>query len=145
MKPYLLQLKKNFTTYELIFTLRFRSKYSIRLYELISSIHYHTLESYTRKYTIDELRQLMGATTYKTWQTFKTRALIPAVNEINQFSNKNLEYKVIKQGRSIIGLELQISDKGTMEAIRLRGEIEKEFGYDQLTFWDELKGYGYVK
>ena len=60
MKPYLLQLKKNFTTYELIFTLRFRSKYSIRLYELISSIHYHTLESYTRKYTIDELRQLMG-------------------------------------------------------------------------------------
>ena len=144
-KPYLLQLKKNFTTYELIFTLRFRSKYSIRLYELISSIHYHTLESYTRKYTIDELRQLMGATTYKTWQTFKTRALIPAVNEINQFSNKNLEYKVIKQGRSIIGLELQISDKGTMEAVRLRGEIEKEFGYDQLTFWDELKGYGYVK
>ena len=87
----------------------------------------------------------MGATTYKTWQTFKTRALIPAVNEINQFSNKNLEYKVIKQGRSIIGLELQISDKGTMEAVRLRGEIEKEFGYDQLTFWDELKGYGYVK
>ena len=144
MKPYLLQLKKNFTAYELIFTLRFRSKYSIRLYELISSIHYHTLETYTRKYYIDELRQLMGATTYKTWQTFKTRALIPAVNEINLYSNKNLDYQVIKEGRSIIGIELIISSKGSTETIKLRSDIEKEFGYDQMTFWDELKGYGYV-
>ena len=144
MKPYLLQLKKNFTSYELIFTLRFRSKYTTRLFELISSIHYRTLEAYTRQYTIDELRRLMGAENYKTWQSFKERALIPAVNEINRYSDKNLEYSVIKQGRSVIGLELTVSSKDTFEAIRLRDEIEKEFGYDQMTFWDELKGYGYV-
>ena len=144
MKPYLLQLKKNFTSYELIFTLRFRSKYTTRLFELISSIHYRTLEAYTRQYTIDELQRLMGAENYKTWQSFKERALIPAVNEINRYSDKNLEYSVIKQGRSVIGLELTVSSKDTFEAIRLRDEIEKEFGYDQMTFWDELKGYGYV-
>ena len=86
----------------------------------------------------------MGATTYKTWQTFKTRALIPAVNEINLYSNKNLDYQVIKEGRSIIGIELIISSKGSTETIKLRSDIEKEFGYDQMTFWDELKGYGYV-
>jgi hypothetical protein len=44
----------------------------------------------------------------------------------------------------VIGLELTVSSKDTIEAIRLRDEIEKEFGYDQMTFWDELKGYGYV-
>ena len=144
MKPYLLQLKKNFTAYELIFTLRFRCKYSTRLFELISSIHFHQLETYTRKYSIDELRRLLGAETYKTWQAFKERALIPAMNEINQFSNKNLAYEVIKQGRSVIGVELIISSKDTMEAIKIRNDIEKEFGYDQLTFWDELSIGGYV-
>ena len=144
MKPYLLQLKKNFTAYELIFTLRFRCKYSTRLFELISSIHFHQLETYTRKYSIDELRRLLGAETYKTWQAFKERALIPAMNEINQFSNKNLAYEVIKEGRSVIGVELIISSKDTMEAIKIRNDIEKEFGYDQLTFWDELSIGGYV-
>ena len=144
MKPYLLQLKKNFTSYELIFTLRFRCKYSTRLFELVSSIHYRTLEEYSRIYTIDELRRMMGAENYKTWQAFKERALNPAVKEINQYSNKNVAYNIIKQVRSVVGVELIVSSKDTMEAIRIRGEIEKEFGYDQMTFWDELKGYGYV-
>lgn len=144
MKPYLLQLKKNFTSYELIFTLRFRCKYSTRLFELVSSIHYRTLEEYSRIYTIDELRRMMGAENYKTWQAFKERALNPAVKEINQYSNKNVAYNIIKQGRSVVGVELIVSSKDTLEAIRIRGEIEKEFGYDQMTFWDELKGYGYV-
>ena len=144
MKPYLLQLKKNFTSYELIFTLRFRSKYSTRLFELISSIHYKTLETYSRQYTIEELRRLMGAENYKTWQSFKERALIPAVNEINRYSDKNLSYDVIKRGRSVIGVELIVSSKDSFEAIKIRDEIEKEFGYDQMTFWDELKGCGIV-
>ena len=145
MKPYLLQLKQNFTSYELIFTLRFRSKYSTRLFELISSIHYKTLESYSREYTIEELRRLMGAENYKTWQSFKERALLPAINEINQFSNKNLDYNVIKRGRSVIAVELLISSKDSIEALRIRSDIEKEFGYDQLTLWDQLKDGGYIK
>ena len=142
---FLLQLKQNFTSYELIFTLRFRSKYSTRLFELISSIHYKTLESYSREYTIEELRRLMGAENYKTWQSFKERALLPAINEINQFSNKNLEYNVIKRGRSVIAVELLISSKDSIEALRIRSDIEKEFGYDQLTLWDQLKDGGYIK
>ncbi len=145
MKPYLLQLKQNFTSYELIFTLRFRSKYSTRLFELISSIHYKTLESYSREYTVEELRRLMGAENYKTWQSFKERALIPAINEINQFSNKNLDYKVIKRGRSVIAVELLISSKDSIEALRIRSDIEKEFGYDQLTLWDQMKDGGYIE
>ena len=41
LKPYLLQLQRNYTTYELIFTLGFKSKYTIRLYELIQSLHFY--------------------------------------------------------------------------------------------------------
>ena len=136
MKPYLLELKANFTSYELIYTLRFRSKYTLRLYELINSIHFRPLEEYVRTYDLEELKRLMGAETYKTYQTFKTRALNMAVNEINQYSDKNLRYEPVKQGRSVVAIRLYITSKDTMERLQLAVETEKEFGWDQMSLWD---------
>ena len=139
MKPFLLQLKENFTQYELLWTLHFRSKYTIRLYELIKSIHFRELESYTREYRLDELRQMLDAETYTTYQTFKTRVLMPAVNEINNYSDKNLTYEPIKRGRSVYSIRFSIGTKEPMERIKLQSDIEKEFGLDQLTLWDTLE------
>lgn len=141
MRPYLLQLKENFTSYELIYTLKFSSKYSIRLYELICSIHYHDLETYKRNYGLDELRILLGAETYKTWQSFKERVLFPAMNEINNFSDKNLVINPIKKphSRGIIGVELVVSSKDSLQALKLKTEIEHDFGYDQMCLWDEIE------
>lgn len=139
MKPYLLQLKKNFTQYELLWTLHFNSKYSVRLYELIKSIHFKELESYTRQYSLDELRKLLDAETYTTYQTFKTRVLIPAVNEINSYSDKNLSYEPITQGRSVCYIRFTITTKEVMERLQLQDSLEKEFGTEQLTLWDEMK------
>ena len=144
MKPFLLQLKENFTQYELLWTLHFKSKYSIRLYELIKSIHFRELESYTREYKLDELRRLLDAETYTTYQTFKTRVLIPAVNEINSYSDKNLTYEPIKCGRSVNSIRFTIGTKDTIERVKLQSDIEKEFGLDQMSLWDELEGKGLV-
>ena len=52
---------------------------------------------------------------------------------------------MIKRGRSVIAVELLISSKDSIEALRIRSDIEKEFGYDQLTLWDQLKDGGYIK
>ena len=141
MRPFLLQLKENFTSYELIFTLKFSSKYSIRLYELICSIHYHDLETYKRNYGLDELRQLLGAENYTTWQALKERVLVPAMNEINKFSDKNLSINPIKKphSRGIIGVELVVSSKDSIQALKLINGIERDFGYDQLSLWDEIE------
>lgn len=144
MKPFLLQLKENFTQYELLWTLHFKSKYTIRLYELIKSIHFRELESYTREYKLDELRRLLDAETYTTYQTFKTRVLIPAVNEINNYSDKNLTYEPLKRGRSVYSIRFTIETKDTLERVKLQSDIEKEFGLDQMTLWDELEEKGYV-
>ena len=144
MRPYLLQLQERFTSYELIYTLKFKSKYSIRLYELIQSLHYHDLEPYTHKYSLDRLRLLMGAERYQTWQHFKDRAFMPAITEINAFSDKSLDYEPIKQGRGIVGVELHISSKDTMERLRIRSDIEKELGTSQMTLFDLLKEKGEV-
>lgn len=138
MKPFLLNLKKNFTSYELIFTLRFKSKYSIRLYELIKSIHYRELEEYERIFTLDELRRLMGAETYTTYQTFKTRALNMAVSEINLYSDATIQYVPLKKGKAVNAIKFIIRSKDTLEALQLRADTEREFGWDQMTLWDDI-------
>ena len=146
MKPFLLQLKTNFTQYELLWTLHFKSKYTIRLYELIKSIHFKELESYTREYKLDELKRLLDAETYKTWQAFKERVLIPAVDEINNYSDKNLTFEPVKHGRSVNSICFKIETKEAMERIKLHSNLEKELGldHDQMTLWDELQEKGYV-
>lgn len=144
MKPYLLQLKENFTQYELLWTLNFKSKYTIRLYELVKSIHYHELDTYSRDFTLEELRGMLGAETYKTYQTFKVRVLEPSIEEVNQYSDKNVSFEPIKNGRAVSKIRLTISTKNTVDRLKLQSEIEREFGLDQMTLWEELESKGYV-
>ena len=144
MKPFLLQLKENFTSYELIWTLHFKSKYTIRLYELIKSIHFHELEEYTREFTIEELRRLLDAETYTAWINLRQRVLEPAIKEINEFSDKNIVMTPVKRRRAVERVKFSITSKDTLEAAEIRDRIMKEMGYEQLTLWDELEDRGLV-
>lgn len=140
MKPFLLQLKENFTSYELIYTLRMRSKYSIRLYELIKSIHFHELEEYTKRYTVDELKTLLDANIYKNYRDFHHRALKPAVEEINLYTDKTLSYEAVTRGKKVIAIEFKIDTKDTIERIKLRHDLDKALGGNgQLTLWEMIK------
>lgn len=144
MKPFLLQLKENFTSYELIWTLHFKSKYTIRLYELIKSIHFHELEEYRREYSLEELRRLLDADKYERWIHFKQRVLEPSIEEINSYSDKNVVWEPIKKGKSVERIRFIITTKDSLEAERLRDKIVKEMGYEQLTLWDMMKERGLV-
>lgn len=138
MKPFLLQLKKKYTQYELIYTLNFKSKYTIRLYELIKSLHYNELEEYHRIYSVDELKELLGAKNYQNTKDFNTRALKPSLKEINEKSDKNVFVEQIKDGRTITHFKLIISTKSVYDRMRIRAEIEKEFEMDlnQMSLFD---------
>lgn len=139
MKPFLLQLRENYTQYEMIFTLHFKSKYTIRLYELIKSIHFHEQQEYKRRFSIEELKTLLDADTYKTFQHLKDRVIVPCVKEINEYSDKSVSCEFIKTGRSFTDIEFTISTKDTLEVLRIKSEIDKEFGTDQLTLWDRIE------
>jgi len=145
MVPFLLQLKHNFTQYEIIWTLHFKSKYTIRLYELIKSVHFHELEKYTRRYGVEELKKLMDGERYREYRDFKQRALVPAVNEINKYSDKTVEYEEVKRGRKVLAVEFTITSKDSMETARIRSDIEHEFGLDQITLWDQMREANLVK
>lgn len=114
MKPFLLQLKKQYTRYQLIYTLRFKSKYSIRLYEYIKSVHYNELSTYQQIISIGELKRIMGAEIYDETRDFKRKSLNPAVKEISKYSDKDLIVEEIKKGRKITHLKLIISTKDAM-------------------------------
>lgn len=144
MKPYLLQLQQNFTKYELLWTLHFKSKYSVRLYEVIKSVHFKELESYVREFDLDELRRLLGAEKYTTYQTLKTRVLMPACKEINEYSDKILTYEPIKKSKAVAKIRFTIASKGPIEILELKDKIEKEYDLNQLTLWDTLQDKGYV-
>ncbi len=144
MIPFLLQLKKNFTQYEIIWTLHFKSKYTIRLYELVKSIHFHEQQDYTRRYEVEELKRLLDGERYKEYRDFKQRVLLPAVKEINRFSDKTLFFEEVRRGRKVLAIEFSVSSKPSMEALKIRSEIEHEFGLDQITLWDELTKKGQV-
>ena len=135
LKPYLIQLRENFTQYDIIYTLCFKSKYSIRLYELIKSIHYQELYEYSKEFTLDEIKTLLGAENYKTYQHFKERVLIPSINEINNTSDKYISYTPIKKGKAVIGIKLEIKTKDIIERNQARLLAEKKLD-NQLSFFE---------
>jgi len=82
LKPYLLQLKKRFTSYKLQDVIQLKSAYSVRIYELLKQ--YETLGQ--RIFTIDELRYILAIqeNEYKLYHQFKQRILLHSQNEIKK-------------------------------------------------------------
>lgn len=125
MKPYLLKLKEKFTEYELIYTLNFKSKYSIRLYEYLKSIHYNKFEEYTTIISIDDFQVILDSS-YTDFKDFHSRVLKPAFKEINQYSDINFAYDIVKNGRKATDIRLRISTKETVERAETVAEIVRE-------------------
>jgi Initiator Replication protein len=85
----------------------FKSKYSLRLYELVS-LRIGLKHMHSESFTIDHLRKLFGVPKgkLKTWQTLKQSVLEPAVAEVNRLCGLNVAYTPIKRGRSVTGIQL---------------------------------------
>lgn len=94
------RLEANFTQYLLEQVSDFKSKYSIRLYELL--IKYRDIET-SKKFEIAELRSKLGLNEdeYKLNAVFKRDVLDKAVNEISSKTDIQIKYEQFKEGRTI--------------------------------------------
>lgn len=135
MKPYLLQLRENFTKYEIANVLCMRSKYSIRLYELVKSLHFQESETYVDIFPLDELRKRLDAETYPRFCNFNQRVLKPAVQEINTYTDKQVSYEFVKDGRMVGALKIIIRTKNAADRKKARSAIDEKLGPEQLTLW----------
>lgn len=107
LKPYLLQLQKNFTKYELIYTLAMRSLYSVRLYELLKSYqHWGQIVFET-----EELKKRLFAETYELFYDFKRYVLETATREINALTDLNITYTPTKTGRRFTEITFSVTRK----------------------------------
>lgn len=94
------RLEANFTQYLLEQVSEFKSKHSIRLYELL--IKYRDIGT-SKKFEIAELRSKLGLedTEYSTMSNFKSRVLDVAIKEINDKADIQIKYEQFKEGRTI--------------------------------------------
>ena len=139
LKPYLLSLRANYTSYDIIYTLSFKSKYSIRLYELVKSIHYNELEEYNRTFKLEEIKRALGAENYKTYQHFKVKALEKAINEINMYSDKIIRYETKRERKKVTHIILYVATKPPAERTIAAANIHNKFDSAQLSLFDDME------
>lgn len=114
LKPYLLELKKNFTEYSLNNILSMKSKYSIRMYELLKSFEYLG----TISLDIDTLKANLYATQYSRWSDVKNKVIDVSVMEINRFTDIKVSYTVKKSGKKIQYVNFDVEKKNSEETVR---------------------------
>lgn len=101
LKPYLLELRKNFTVFRIAYALKLRSFYSLRIYELLnqfSSTGYRVIK-------LEDLRFSLGITSeYHLYGDLKKRVLIQAQNELTN-TDIPFNFEEIKTGRKVTGIK----------------------------------------
>jgi len=129
MKPFLLQLKEQFTQYHLLYTLAMKGRYSIRLYELLKSYEYRT----RYKFDIDDFKSKIGAEKYERHADFKRFVLLPALKEINTFGDITVTYSFAKTGKKITEIEFFIKLKKELdERLETWAQIEQKLNPKQM-------------
>ncbi len=106
LKPYLLQLKKEFTSYRLKDVIQLKSSYSIRLYELLKQFQ----RTRKRRVKLDELKLYLGIDPgkYKLYGHFKKKVLLVAQDELEKRSDIRFEFEEVKEGRKVVAFEFRI-------------------------------------
>jgi hypothetical protein len=99
LKPYLLQLKGNFTSCKLAMLLSFKSQYSMRMYSFLKQ--YEGFKE--REIELAPLRELLGLRTdqYKLYANFKTDLLKPIQKELAEKADLYFEFDEVKYGRRV--------------------------------------------
>lgn len=93
MLPYLYDLQSRYTRYSLDNVLTMKSKYGIRLYELLKS--YQFLKEQI-SFTVEELKKRLDAEKYSRYPDFRRYVLEKAVEDINECSDIEVSYTPVK-------------------------------------------------
>ena len=137
--PMLVQLERNFTTYEIKQVAELSSGYAMRLYEfLIQKLNRKTGKGWLA-ISLDDLRFRFGLlpTEYQAMKDFKKRVLDLAVNQINEHTDLSTSYTQQKQGRKIVGFQFDFKRKKPKTTAKKPSKSPKPQPQDELTPRDE--------
>jgi Initiator Replication protein len=126
LRPYLMELKKEFTSYKLENVVKLKSSYAIRIYELLKQ--YEKIQE--RTFLLDQLRKLLGAEDiYPAYGNFKQRVLLPAQKELEKKTDISFQIEEVKKGRKVAKVKfvIQAVKQKTNEQLDLFEENLEEF------------------
>lgn len=116
--PYLSELEKNFTKYRLANIVQLTSVYAVRLYELL--ICWLGQGLHNKEFDIDDFRRLMGIDDkYSQFGELKKRVIVPALEQINEFTDHDIRVSYRKVGRvfRFIAFSFNVKDREKPKAI----------------------------
>ncbi|MBM7835627.1 replication initiation protein [Clostridium sardiniense] len=123
LRPYLLQLKKIYTSYKLENILSLKSKYSIRIYEILKS------NEFKKEIIIDLLeikdKLCVNEKSYDIYQNFKNRVIIKSQKELKEKTDIEFEFEEIKTGRKVTALKFYIKENEKNKSKNNFEKIEK--------------------
>jgi plasmid replication initiation protein len=120
IRPFLFNLKENFTSYELHSALKLSSKYAKRIYQFVSQ---WKDKDATPTYSLDEFKQMLSLKDPKGKQVelfqnisqLKARVLDVAVRQINEHTDLRIDYLLFKTGKAYDRLRFTIARQQTRQ------------------------------
>lgn len=113
LKPHLIKLENMFTTYVLKHISKMKSIYSIRIYEMcLVPLKASKKNNIKFSKKLDRLKKMLDiCDKYKDLCNFKLRVLETAKTEINLYSDIQVDYTILKNGRTERCIEFHVSYK----------------------------------
>ena len=124
LRPYLLELKKEFTVIKIPDIMGLSSIYAVRIFELLKQYQYLG----SREIDISDLRKFcfIEGNKYKLYGIFKVKVLEIAKREINSKTDILIDYEEIKQSRKITSVNFSIKKNPNYKTTEFeKSQIEK--------------------
>lgn len=135
--------KRNYSTTEFYYLVKFTCQYAERLYELFKSLDFKSIIDFS----IEELREKLAVKKkYPNYKDFRARVLDPAIEDINKYTDLNVDYREQRGAYNKINLVMFSIHKKSVPLLYDReqnGEFLKHKISDapiegQLLFWDDF-------
>lgn len=146
--PYLLNLKKHFTAYNIEQALFFKGKYTTRFYQFLIQAQHQQAKK--RTFALEELYELLQLPpTFREYKHFKSKVLEPSLAEINAKSDIKTAYEPTKKLRKkVLEITIYFDFKDVLEAKTQRATAAKNFkkyGGREFVYFGALLKIDYIQ
>jgi plasmid replication initiation protein len=123
MKPFLIQLKEQFTTYDVRNIIKFKSSYTVRIYELLKQ--HETFGR--RKLEVEYLKRVFDLDEeYPLFANFYQKVIEPAYRDINEYTDLTITtIEKLKDGKKISALMFKFHRKTDHVFDKKKKAVEK--------------------
>ncbi len=132
VRPFFIELKENFTVFQLHTALTLNSKYAKRMYEILSMHKNYKDPVFTVQ--VDDLKRQLGIINdkgidkYEKWTHFKKAVLDPTEKEIEAAGEISFTYETFKTGKAITKLVFTIKRISDSIKVTYDGDQTAVFG-----------------